>query len=66
MTSIHTDNKISISDRLVRSILKYLSMWYMPLIPKQDQMDIKRIIAAEFFEWSVQEADLLMKIITDN
>jgi hypothetical protein len=38
----------------------------MPLIPKEDQMDIKRIIAAEFFERSVQEADLLMKIITDD
>jgi hypothetical protein len=35
----------------------------MSLIPKEDQMEIGRIITAEFFGWSVQEADLL-KIIT--
>lgn len=36
----------------------------MPHILKENQMEIKNIIAAVFLEWSVQEADFLLKIIT--
>lgn len=35
ITANRTDNKIRISDRVVQSILKYTSMWYMPHIPKR-------------------------------
>ena len=36
----------------------------MPHIPKENQMEIEKIIAAEFLERSVQEADILLNIIT--
>lgn len=41
-------------------------MQHMPHIPKQNQMEIENIIAAVFLEWSVQEADFLLKIITSD
>lgn len=41
-------------------------MHHMPHIPKENQMEIENIIAAVFLEWSVEEADFLLKIITGN
>jgi hypothetical protein len=43
-----SDNKISISDRVVQSIL--LKDVSMPHIPKENQMEIENIVAAVFFE----------------
>jgi hypothetical protein len=71
VTKFHTiktqnkiDNRIGISDRVVQSILKDVSMQHMPHIPKENQMEIENSIVAVLLEWSVQEADFLMKIIT--
>jgi hypothetical protein len=44
------DNKISISDRVVQSNLKDVSMQHMPHIPKENQRKIENIIAAAFLE----------------
>jgi hypothetical protein len=49
---------------VVQSILKDVSMQHMSHIPKENQIEIKNIIGAVFLEWSVQEADFLLKIIT--
>jgi len=62
-TQNRIDNKISISDRAVQSILKDMSMQPMPHIPKENQMEIENSIATVLLEWSVQEADFLLKII---
>jgi len=58
------DNKISNSDRVIQSILKDVSVQHMPHIPKENQREIENIVAAVFLEWSVQEADFVLKIIT--
>ena len=49
-TQNKSDNKISISDRMVQSNLKDVSMWHMPHIPKENQRGIENIIAVVFLE----------------
>jgi len=49
-TQNKVDNKISISDRVVQSILKDVSMWHMPHISKENQREIENITAAVFLE----------------